>query len=196
MKSALPRCQGAAAVEFAVILPILLMLALALVDIGRAMQAHLVLINISREGANVASRGGQLNSTSSQALMNALAATTPPLSMQTRGMIYISKIIGHMQDGAVRNVILEQYRWEGNSSFAPPSTVWSCNAWVSNQCSAIPANPDNAGTANTMPGLLADGEVIYAVETFYQFEMIFSNLNLGYGPMAQIGPILYAKTIF
>lgn len=196
MNIAPPKCRGSAAVEFAILLPLLLLLALTLVDIGRAIQVNLVLINLSREGANVASRGNQLNSTSSQALMNALAATTPPLQMQTRGMIYISKIMGHMQNGAVRNVILEQYRWEGNPSFAPPSTVWSCNTWTSNQCSAIPADPDNAATAAAMPTLLVDGEVIYAVETFYNFDMVFSNLNLGFGPMRQIGPVMYAKTIF
>lgn len=191
-----PKSRGAAALEFAVLLPLLLLLALTVVDIGRALQVNLVLINLSREGANLASRGSQLNSVSSQSLMNALAATTPPLRMQTRGMIYISKIIGHLQDGVVRNVILEQYRWEGNPSFAPPSTVWSCNNWIGNQCSAIPVDPDNAATADVMTNLLADGEVIYAVETFYNFEMVFSNLNLGFGPMQKIGPVLYAKTIF
>lgn len=196
MSQPMPRCGGSAAVEFAVILPLLLLLALPLVDIGRAIQVNLVLINLSREGANVASRGGQLNVVSSQALMNALAATTPPLRMQTRGMIYISKIIGHMQAGAVRNVILEQYRWEGNPSFAPPSTVWRCGGWIGNQCSAIPADPDNAETADAMPNVLADGEVIYAVEAFYNFDMVFGNLNPGFGPMRQIGPVMYAKTIF
>jgi hypothetical protein len=191
-----PTSRGAAAIEFAVLLPILLLLALTLVDIGRAIQVNVVLINLSREGANLASRGSQLNSVSSQSLMNALAATTPPLRMQTRGMIYISKIIGHLQDGVVRNVILEQYRWEGNPSFAPPSTVWSCSDWNSNQCSAIPADPDKAETADAMTNLLADGEVIYAVETFYNFDMVFGNLNLGFGPMQRIGPVLYARTIF
>ena len=195
MNRARSACRGAAAVEFAALLPLLLLLALMLVDIGRAIQVNLVLINLSREGANLAARGSQLNSANSQTLMNALAATTPPLRMQARGMIYISKIIGHMQNGIVRNVILEQYRWEGNPSFTPPSTVWSCDAWIANQCS-IAANPDSAGTANAMPTLLADGEVIYAVETFYDFDMVFGMLNLGIGPLRQIGPVMYAKTIF
>lgn len=196
MNNARPRCRGAAAVEFAVLLPLLLLLVLPLVDIGRAIQVNLVLINLSREGANMAARGSQLNKVSSQVLMNALAATTPPLQMRARGMIYISKIIGHLQQGVVRNVILEQYRWEGNPAFAPPSTVWTCTTWFSNQCSVIPANPDDAQTANAMPTLLADGEVIYAVETFYDFDMVFGKLNLGFAPLQQIGPVMYAKTIF
>jgi hypothetical protein len=196
MTSARATCKGAAAVEFAVVLPLLLLLALALVDVCRAIQVNLVLINLSREGANVASRGSQLNSISSQSLMNALAATAPPLNMQRRGKIYISKIIGHRQDGAVRNVVIEQYRWEGNPSFAPSSAVWSCGAWTSNQCTAIPADPDLAPAAEALPLALADGEVIYAVEAFYDFDMIFTNLNVGLGPMRQIGPLMYAKTVF
>lgn len=195
MNIKLTRRRGSATVEFAIVLPFLVLVVISLVDLGRAMQANLILTNISREGANVASRGGQLDSRSSQALMNALAATTPPLSMPSKGMIYISKIIGHKQDGVVRNVMLEQYRWEGNPSYAPPSTVWNCDAWVNNQCSTIPANPDNAATANAMPGLLADGEVIYAVETFYNFDMLFRSVTPELG-IAQIGPNLSAKAIF
>lgn len=196
MNNARPKCKGSALVEFAVVLPLVLLLALALVDICRAIQVNVVLINLSREGANVASRGSQLDNVSSQSLMNALAATAPPLRMQTRGMIYISKIIGHMQNGVIRNVILEQYRWEGNPSFAPSSAVWRCDSWKSNQCTAIAADPDNAATADAMTNLLTDGEVIYAVEAFYDFDMLFSNLNVGLGPMRQIGPVMYAKTVF
>lgn len=197
MNSARATCRGSAAVEFAVVLPLLLLVALALVDVCRAIQVNVVLINLSREGANIASRGSQMNSVSSQSLMNALAATAPPLHMQTRGKIYITKIIGHLQDGVVRNVILEQYRWEGNPSYAPSSAVWwRCDAWTSNQCTAIPADPEIAPIADAMPNFLSDGEVIYAVEAFYDFDMIFSNLNVGLGPMPQIGPVMYAKTVF
>lgn len=196
MRRAPTRRRGSATVEFAIVLPLLVMVVIGLVDIGRAMQANLILTNISREGANVASRGAQLNSVSSQALMNALSATTPPLSMRTRGMMYISKVIGHLQDGAVRNVILEQYRWEGNPSYAPASTVWNCTAWVDNQCSAIPANPDQAATAAAMAGSLADGEVIYAVEAFYDFDMLFGTVVPQFGSSAPIGPTLSAKAIF
>ncbi len=160
------------------------------------MQANLVLINISREGANLAARGAQLNVTSSQVMMNALAATTPPLQMGSRGMIYISKVIGHLQGGVVRNVMLEQYRWEGNPGYAPASAVWRCGAWIANQCSAIPANPDAAASVALMAGRLADGEVIYAVEVYYRYDMLMLNLDLGFGAADRLGPDLYAMTIF
>jgi hypothetical protein len=195
MSAARARCGGAALVELAVAVPFLLLLACAMADIGRALQADLALVNISREGANLAARGAQLNGASSQRMMNALAATTPPLQMGSRGMIYISKILGHLQGGAVRNVIVEQYRWEGNPGYAPASAVWQCGAWSANQCSAIPANPNAAASVAVMAGRLADGEVIYAVEAYYRYEPLFVTLDLGAGALDAPGPTLYALTI-
>jgi hypothetical protein len=185
-------CVGAAIVEFALLLPILALLAFPVADSARGIQASIILVNISREGANVASRGASLNSAASQNLMNALASTTPPLDMPNRGMIYISKVMGHLQGGSIRNVILEQYRWLGNTTYFPASKVSTCSSWASDgSCSSIPSNPDSATTAAAMPGSLADGQVIYAVEVFYNFNMLFSGLNVG-----KIGPNLYAETIF
>ncbi|PUA17741.1 TadE/TadG family type IV pilus assembly protein [Glaciimonas sp. PCH181] len=190
-------CSGIVAVEFALILPVLTLLSIPVVDCARAIQANTILINISREGANIASRGASLTSTSSQNLMTALASTAPPLDMSTRGMIYISKVMGHLQGGVVRNVILEQYRWQGSTGYFPASTISTCSNWASDgSCSSIPSNPDSASTANAMTGLLADGEVVYAVEAFYNFNMFFNGLNVGTGTIGQIGPNLYAATIF
>lgn len=186
------KCGGATFVEFALLLPVLVLLAFPVADSARAIQTSIILVNISREGANVASRGASLDSTSSQNLMNALTSTAPPLDMSKRGMIYISKVMGHLQGGVIRNVILEQYRWLGSKTYFPASKVWTCASWANDgSCSGIPSNPDNAATANAMTGSLADGEVIYTVEAFYNFNMLFSSLNAG-----KIGPDLYAETIF
>jgi hypothetical protein len=48
--------RGTAAVEFAFILPILAILVFAVIDFGRYIQARLIVTNVSREGANLASR--------------------------------------------------------------------------------------------------------------------------------------------
>lgn len=50
------RDRGAAAVEFAFILPILVILVFAVIDFGRFIQARLIITNVSREGGNLASR--------------------------------------------------------------------------------------------------------------------------------------------
>ncbi len=85
------RQQGVAAVEFALVLPFLLMMAVPVFDLARIVQGDMILTNLSREGANLASRSSQ----DPQTIMTALAMTTPPLDMAANGSIYISKIMGN-----------------------------------------------------------------------------------------------------
>jgi hypothetical protein len=137
--------------------------------------------------------------------MTSLAATSPPLDMNQNGMIFITKVMGNKEAGGViRNVILEQYRWDdranskgwSHSGYLPASSIWSCGSWANNgSCSGIPS-PSVAPTAPIMTGRLSDGEVIYVVEVFYKFTMLFGGLNVGFGAMPMIGPNLHAMTIF
>ena len=121
--------RGIAAVEFAIVLPLLAVLLFMVVDLSRAIQAKIILLNISREGANLSARATSDLSGSSQGIMNALAATTPPLDMPARGMIYITKIMGYTAKSGLRNIVLEQYRWDAGakvSGYLPASQVWRC----------------------------------------------------------------------
>jgi hypothetical protein len=197
--------SGMAAVEFALVLPLLLLLVVCLVDIARAIQANMILLSLSREGANLAARGALPLKDGSQAIIGALASTAPPLDMNARGMIYITKIMGNKdKSGAIRNVVLEQYRWDDraknlgwtSSNYRPASSVWNCNNWgTDGSCKGIPA-PDAAPAVSLMEGALSDGELIYAVESFYNFNMLFGGLTLGAGSLPVIGPNLHAMTVF
>jgi hypothetical protein len=185
---------GSAAVEFAFILPLLVLLALPIFDFARVIQANMILINLSREGANLASRSSQ----TPQTIMNALAATAPPLNMGSNGMIYITKVMGNKEGNSIRNVIVQQDKWLAGS-YAPASTLWNCaGGWTDGSCNGISANPNDAPIANVMKGQLADGEVIYVVEGFYNAgNMLFSAMNLGFGiTTPQLSPNLHAMTIF
>ncbi|MDD5250354.1 MAG: TadE/TadG family type IV pilus assembly protein [Rhodocyclaceae bacterium] len=206
-------CAGVAAVEFALVLPLLVMLALPVVDFARAIDANLILINMSREGASLTSRSALPPGESQpyQQIMSSLAATAPPLDMGTNGMIYVTKIMGHLDKGVVQNVVIEQYRWAQGwheSAYAPASNVWTCGSggttWVNNgtsdgSCSGIPGAGSTSPPpviANVMTGQLNDGDVIYAVESFYRFNMLFGGLNVGFGKIPVIGPNLEAMTVF
>jgi Flp pilus assembly protein TadG len=55
--SALRSKKGAAAVEFALILPILLLLVMGILEFGRVLHTYLVVVNAAREGARYAAVG-------------------------------------------------------------------------------------------------------------------------------------------
>jgi hypothetical protein len=190
--------RGIAAVELAIVLPLLALLLFMLADLSRAIQAKTILLNISREGANLASRSTSDLSGSGQAIMNALAASTPPLDMNKRGMIYITKIMGYTAKNGLRNIVLEQYRWDAGaraSGYLPASQVWQCGSWSHGTCTGI-AKDDHAPTVALMQNQLADGELIYAVETFYDFDMLFGTLNFGNSTTPVLGPNLTSMTVF
>ena len=191
--------SGIAAVEFAIVLPLLVILLLMVVDLSRAIQAKIILLNISREGANLASRSTADLSGSSQTIMDALAATTPPLDMNKRGMIYITKIMGYTAKSGLRNIVLEQYRWNAGaqrSGYQPASQVWQCGNWnAGGACGAIGKSGAAPGV-DLMQGQLAEGELIYAVETFYRFDPLFGAIDTGAPRAPLLGSDLYAMTVF
>ncbi|MFA6069067.1 hypothetical protein AKG95_19645 [Janthinobacterium lividum] len=197
---ALPRraARGIAALEFAIVLPLLAVLLFMVVDLSRAIQTKIILLNISREGANLASRSTTDLNGSSQTIMNALAASTPPLDMNKRGMIYITKIMGYTAKSGLRNIVLEQYRWDAGakaSGYLPASQVWQCGTWSNGTCIKI-AQAESAPVVSLMSGQLSDGELIYAVETFYNFDMLFGTLKIGNSTTPVLGPNLYSMTVF
>ena len=52
-----PRDRGAVAVEFALLLPMLLLLLFGIIDFGRALNAQITLTQAAREGARIAALG-------------------------------------------------------------------------------------------------------------------------------------------
>lgn len=199
------RAAGLAAVEFALWLPLLVLLIAGLVDLARGVQANMILINLSREGANLAARGTLQLSENAQVILGQVAASGTPLEMNERGMIYITRIVGLASGGTTRSIVLEQYRWDDAvnnrgyraSGYGPASKIWTCGNWagpVAGTC-VVPTG-GNAPAVSLMSGTLADGEVIYVVETFYKFNMVFAPFSLGSVSTSTIGPDLYSMTVF
>ncbi|MFA9219131.1 MAG: TadE/TadG family type IV pilus assembly protein [Sphingomonadaceae bacterium] len=199
------KMAGLAAVEFALLLPILMLLLVGVIDVARAVQANMILINLSREGANLAARGTLQLVDNSQAVIGSVAASAPPLDMNNRGMIYITKVMGKTSGSTTRSVVLEQYRWDDSknvrgyrvSGYAPGSKIWSCSNWASgSDGTCVVPSGSNAPGVTLMSGSLADGEVIYVVESFYKFNMAFSGFKLGTLSLPTLGPDLYSMTVF
>lgn len=194
--------RGLAAVEFALLLPLLLLLLFGMVDAARALQANIIMTNISREGANLVSRGNTQLETGSQDIIYALMASAPPLNVNQQGMVVITRVMGVVANGVSKSVVLDQYRWDDAvrglgyraSNYGPASRVYACTSWNAGTCSGI--NTSAPPTVTTMSGKLDDGEVIYVVETFYKYDMLFTNFAFGGNTLPTFGPDLYSITIF
>jgi hypothetical protein len=196
------RHAGIAAVEFALVLPILLLLLLGVIDAARALQANIIVVNISREGANLVARGGTQLETGSQDIIYALMASAPPLNVNSQGMVYITRVMGVKANGVSRSVVLDQYRWDDAirnlgfraNSYAPGSNVYGCTTWSAANCTSI--NAASRPTTPIMSGKLDDGEIVVVVETYYRYDMLISAFSIGSYTLPTIGPNLYSLTVF
>ncbi len=80
--------RGIAAVELALILPLMITMTFVIIDFGGLIQARLVVTNLAREGGSLASRDIQ----SAGGLITMLQAGASPLDLATNGRIYIWSI--------------------------------------------------------------------------------------------------------
>jgi hypothetical protein len=82
--------RGVALIEFALILPLLILIALAVVDIGRLIQVRLIVTNLAREGGSLASRQSTLDASLISLLQS---SSNPPMDMSgANGKIFITRI--------------------------------------------------------------------------------------------------------
>jgi Flp pilus assembly protein TadG len=165
--------KGQALLELAVVLPLLVLLLLGVFDFARAIRANNAISNMSREGANLASR----TSLATQDIMNTLAATAQPLTMQNNGMIYITVVQGVAGgDPQIQTQVGWQNSILGNTIHSRIGTPTASNP-----------NPTalNLGAIN-----LAAGQTAYVVEVFYNFQSLFSS------NVARLGSQFYSRTIF
>lgn len=199
------RRRGIAAVEFALLLPLLLVLLIALIDVARALQAQMIMINLSREAANLASRGKLQLSENAQTIIGQVAASAPPLDMNKLGMIYITRIMGSTSNGVTRSIVLEQYRWDDATSnrgyrvsnYAPQSKIWTCSSWASGTAgTCVVPSGTLAPVVSMMSGQLLDGEIIYVVEVYYKFNMLFQTFTFGSFATPTLATDFYSMTVF
>jgi Flp pilus assembly protein TadG len=80
-------CRGVAVVEFAMVLPIMLVLMFGIVELGRAVLTRQVMLNVSREAANLASRGTTMNDAIAAVQMSAA-----PLDLPARGYVILTEV--------------------------------------------------------------------------------------------------------
>ncbi len=169
--------RGLAMVEMALVVTFMIFMVFAVFEVARALYANNLIVNMGREGANLAARSASAPAD----IMEALASTAAALDMDQNGVIYITRLIGR---GGGQAEILEQHR-RRIAAYDPPSEIWpDCGTWISGTCS-INGNP----TTDDPPVALAANEVINAVEIFYDYDIIFTGF-------VDLEDDLYSMTVF
>ncbi len=163
--SRIKESRGICTVEMALVLPLLLVLVFGVVEFSRAVQAKNILVNMSREGANLSARSFRPLQDIRQEVMDSIGLTANPLDMTQDGNIYITKLVG-VSGGAAQ--VDEQYRWsQGQASVGDGSKIYSCPSWSADNCQVA----ENA-RGNVAGLVLEEGEEVYAVEVYYNYKPI------------------------
>ena len=155
---------GLATVEFALIAVALIVMVCGLIDVGRAIYAKQVLLNLSREAANLSARG-----TSLQEAATLEVSYADPLNMASAGRIVVSTVT---RDGA-GNPFITQQCWDGGLTAAQaPSQLGNLAVCSPAPLAPPPSNPaaspaNAAGVPSTLP---PTGKTLYVAEVYYQFQ--------------------------
>jgi Flp pilus assembly protein TadG len=81
------RQRGIAIIEFALSLPIMLILLFTVIEFGRAVLTRQVLINVSREAANLSARGTPLDESA-----RAVQLSASPLDLRANGYVILTQV--------------------------------------------------------------------------------------------------------
>ena len=102
--------RGHALAEFALVLPVLLFLIVAVIDIGHLVQTRLILTNVSREGGSIGSRQSPLDAS----LTDLLLASGRPLDLGGNdAKVVVSRIESGKRRADPEPKILSQYERGG-----------------------------------------------------------------------------------
>lgn len=138
------RPRGLVVVEFAMVLPIMLVILFGIIDLGRTILTYQVMINVSREAANLAARGTPL--------VDAIAAvslSSHPLDLAADGYIVVTEI-GRDING---NATIRAQRASGGAAHASRIGIG---------VGTVPTLPD------VTPRVPPNGGTMYVAEVFYE----------------------------
>ncbi len=179
--------RGASAVEFAIILPVIMVIALGIIEFGNFFTARFIIINAAREGASLASRDIQ----SAQQLITLMQQAAAPLDLQAKGRIYIKRI----RAGQTRrspNPTVDTSSSAQAGSLNVPSSVRGSSLGLT---SAV----YNRLVFDSSPGqMTADIGDVTVVEVFYKYIPItpLSSLIPGLLTRDEGGRIMSSRAVF
>ena len=184
----LTNARGVAALELAIILPLLCMMVFGIIDIGRLVDARLVVTDLSREGANLSSR--DINPGTGSELTDVLAylqGSSSPLNMATSGEIYITTIAAGATASSPDPTITSQV---STGSLSASSTISSSATDL-----GLPGEIYKHLVFNT-ENQVADVLGVSVVEVYYQYTPITPLASFVPGLLTAAGTVIGSRAIF
>lgn len=175
--------KGQSLIELTLMTPLMLLLTFGVVEVGSVISANLRLAQLTREGANLTSRG----ETPNNSLDAIIAAATPTIrnNNQSQWRLIYSKII---QDPLIPCNPPQPctYIIDRNNPPASPAQVIRGNLGQSSKIGGV-------GSVVTLPGIdnLLPNQKLHAIEVFYDYG---PSIITYVGKM--IGTLFYERTIF
>ena len=138
--------SGQATVEMVLVVLFLAVLMFAVVDFCRAIMTRQVMVNVSREGANLAARG-----TSFSNALDAVVGSAQPLDINRNGYVILTAVF---RDGDGNAIITNQLAKGGL-----PTT-----SHIGSGIGSSPVLPNNQ--------IPTTNQILVAAEVFYQYEPV------------------------
>jgi Flp pilus assembly protein TadG len=139
--------SGQAMLEFAIIASLVLTLVFAIVDFGRAFNEMQVMIGLTRQGSNLASRGTPLLDSA-----QAVVAGDAPLDLNAKGEVIVTAVTRNAQGAVITGQVTQ------------------------GGVTRVSKIGQGVGTMATLPAaaaaMLQSGQTIYITEVFYTYQAI------------------------
>ena len=184
--------RGQSLTEFAMILPLMLLLVLGVIEVGYALYEAHILAKLAREGSNLISR----QTTLQEAQTSIVAASSQPVAFGAKGRLIFSVITTGTGGANLDKPIISQRLTLGSLSAAsklgdPPATSYGSAP----DYAAINLNNDTAiRVSGPLPNglVLSSGQSLYLTEVYHRHDLITPFERFGVALPAN----LYASAFF
>jgi len=188
--SRLRSSDGQSIVEFALCLPLLLVLTLGVVETSNALLTQHVITKVAREGSNMTSRETRLTDAGT-ALVN---MSSTPATFNTTTKVIFSVLLRSQSGSNNGSLVLYQRHQVGNMALPGSRLNGSGSFPAANDYTATNPNNDTALRVTNAPAGIASvpGGMIYVTEVYTTYTPMTPLVNFG----IPIPPVLYSIAFF
>lgn len=187
--------RGQSIVEFAVTLPLMLLVSLGVVETSNALMRQHVATKMAREGSNMISRNTELADAG-----NALRAMTQnPAEFSTKSLVIFSVLMRSQTGSNNGQIVLYQRYQLGNGALGGSRLNGSCSTCTAanDYTAQNPNNTTSLRVTNAPPNIITvPGGMIYVTEVYQKFDTMTPIQGLGGIMRIPLPQVLYSIAYF